>query len=58
MSDTTEITGDKPLSRRDYLAGQAMVAMIEKFGVYEDLYDHVVETTDKMIKALDGESQQ
>lgn len=53
----SDITDEKSISRRDYLAGQVMVAMIEKFGVHEDLYDHVVETTDKMIKALDGESE-
>lgn len=55
MSDNTQ---DKPLSRRDHIAAQTMAAMIIKFGVHEDLQDHAIETTDKLIKALDGESEE
>lgn len=55
MSDNTQ---DKPLSRRDHIAAQTMAAMIIKFGVHEDLQDHAIETTDKLIRALDGESEE
>jgi len=45
---------ESKLSRRDEIAMRAMAAMIVKHGVYDELYDHTIEATDKLIEALDG----